>query len=373
LTQAELKSKSFAEIQDLITQKFGGALQSNLSTTAGKMQVLANAAGEAQEKIGAGLVDALAKMSGGSTTTDAIKTIDNIANAINALSGAVGTVVGAFVKFYDIFNKVSTLGGLTGTNGTLFGNNKRPVKSASGAYVGGLSGTVGSALQKGRVMAEAKAEKDALARQKAITAELTKQSKLQKEKLALTQASAVLDQANKLFDQDAISLAAAMQGKLSEEDKVRVKLKQDILELEAAIQNNNIAAAASWSNAIVQDSQKLAILRGDMQSLNGIPNPFEAWLKSIEAMAAELSKLANVKPVDSYMPLSADYYVRGGFSLQAKNLLNGGPDGGTIININAAGSILTQQELTAMLREGLLNDSLSARQSVIDRQLGSFS
>ena len=300
LTQAELKTKTFTELTDLMTQKFGGALQSNLNTTAGKMRVLATAAGEAQEKIGAGLVDAFARAGGGTEVSDAIKSMDDMASSINNITAALGSLIYVFKKGYDVWSWISNLGGLTGTNGKLFGNDKRLKPNASGAFVGGMSGTVGSALQKGRIMAEAKAERDALARARAITAELKKQAALKKEQLALTQASAILNKAQQLFDNERIQLAAALQGKLTEEDKARIKLKEDILNLEDAIQTNNIKAAASFANAIVEDSQKLAVLRGDMQGLNDITNPFNAWLETIRQMAAELARLAGIPVASSF-------------------------------------------------------------------------
>lgn len=301
LTQAELKTKSFAELTDLLSQKFGGALQANMTTTAGKMQVLANAAGEAQEKIGAGLVDAFARAGGGTEIEDAIESMNTMADSINNVSAALGSLFWVFKKGYDIWSFISNLGGLTGTKGKLFGLDKIPAQNKAGAFVGGMSGTVGSAINQGRIIAEAKAEKDALLRAKAITAELNKQNKLKKDQLALTKASAILSEANKLFDNERIQLAAAMQGKITEEDKVRVKLKQDILNLEQAIQNNNVAAAASFANAIVQDSQKLQMLRGDMQGLNDIENPFNAWLETIRQMAAELARLANIPIIGAAM------------------------------------------------------------------------
>lgn len=294
LSQAELQTKTFAEITELMTQKFGGSLQANLGTTAGKMQVLANAAGEAQEKIGAGLVDAFAAAGGGTEIEDAIKSMDDMASAINNVTKSLGTLFFVFKKGYDIWSAISNLGGLTGTKGKLFGLDKMPERNAAGAFVGGLSGTVGSALDKGRRIAEAKAEKDALDRERKKTAELRKQAALKKEALALTKASNLLNKANEIFDNEKIQLAAALQGKLTEEDKVRVKLKQDILGLEEAIQSNNVKAAASFGNSIMQGSQQLAILRGDLAGINDIGNPFNAWLESIKAMVAELAKLANI-------------------------------------------------------------------------------
>jgi hypothetical protein len=358
-----------------MSQKFAGSLQANLGTTAGKMQVLANAAGEAQEKIGAGLVDAFAAAGGGTEIKDALKSMDELAYTINNITKAVGTAAYALGWLYDKWSAISNLGGLTGTKGRLFGLDKIPERNAAGAFVGGLSGTVGSALNQGRIMAEAKAEKDALKRAKAITAELNKQNKLKKDQLALTKASALLNEANKIFDNERIQLAAALQGKLTEEDKVRVKLKQDILGLEEAIQTNNIKAAASFGNSILQGSQQLAILRGDLAGFSDIGNPFNAWLESIKAMVLELSKLANV-PI---IPMSfnrgntgmADF---GGAAYQVPT----NPYAGTYygetgrdpmpVNIVVTGG----DALTKALRFDLIGSSASGSASSLDRTQSSF-
>jgi hypothetical protein len=64
LSQAELKTMSFADVQKRLTKQFSGANAQYLTTYAGKMGILSNAAGEAQETIGKGLVDALTLLAG---------------------------------------------------------------------------------------------------------------------------------------------------------------------------------------------------------------------------------------------------------------------------------------------------------------------
>jgi len=45
---------------------------------------------------------------------------------------------------------------------------------------------------------------------------------------------------------------------------------------------------------------------------------------------------------------------------------------GNQVIVNVAGSVISQQELVGAVRDGLLNDSLSAKQANVNRQLGSF-
>jgi hypothetical protein len=117
LTQAELKTKSFSEILGVLLTRSAGAADAYLGTTSYKMEVLTVAAANAQETIGKGLVDAFAKLGGGSTASDAAKTIDNIAKGINGITNAAASAVGAVVKLYRGLDFLTSFGGITGSNG----------------------------------------------------------------------------------------------------------------------------------------------------------------------------------------------------------------------------------------------------------------
>jgi hypothetical protein len=152
--------------------------------------------------------------------------------------------------------------------------------------------------------AQEKADKAAIKRQKELAAieakRLANTRKLASEaakKLALDKASTVLNQANKLFDDERIQLAAAAMSKQTEEDKVRIRLKTNILELEDAINEGNVQSAAKFASLITQDAALLGQLRGLMVGLGDVPNPFSEWLMTLEKMLAVLLALPMVKPV----------------------------------------------------------------------------
>jgi hypothetical protein len=226
------------------------------------------------------------------------------------------------------------------------------------------------------------------ATQKQIAADKKKQE-------ALDKAALVLAQGKKVFDEEGIQLAAAAQGKLTEEEKTRLGLKKDIYELENAINEGNINAAARLANSMVANAQKLAALRGDMIGLNDIQNPFTAWLNTLISMSAELAKLA--KPVYGLMPnhrtagneaevealndiyrsypLEDQIRLFGGPLLpkgsipDVSNPFNEGPDaaryyqqmtasristgGGTNVTVNVNGSVTTERDLVAAITQGL--------------------
>jgi hypothetical protein len=146
-----------------------------------------------------------------------------------------------------------------------------------------------------RAKALRKIEQDRLNNLKKITAE-------QKKKLALDKASAVLNQANKLFDMERISLAAAAMSKQTEEDKVRIRLKTNILELEDAISEGNVQGAAKFAALITEDARLLGVLRANAFALSDVPNPFSEWLSTLEKMLAVLLALPMVQPVTALPP-----------------------------------------------------------------------
>jgi hypothetical protein len=231
-------------------------------------------------------------------------------------------------------------------------------------------------LTKSQVTAQNKL----LSTQKKIAAEKKKQEILDK-------ASLVLAQGQKVFDEEGIQLAAAAQGKLTDEERTRIYLKTDIFNLEAAINEGNISAAVRLSNSMVANAQKLAAIRGDMIGLNDIENPFTAWLETLKQMALELAKLANIKPPTAlpmggamaeplykYNSLSQQLvpgtterspmgYGGGQFDmnlipttpLYGYNSLSQQaiPNGDTIVNISVTGSVTTERDLVAAITQGL--------------------
>jgi hypothetical protein len=285
LSQAELKGMKFEEVQARINRLFGGQAALVADTYAGKIDKLNVAAAQATETLGKGLVDAISKLGG--TGAD---NIDNVTKSMNDLAKAGSAIINTFA---DVFQAV--VHPIEYLNQDLRGP----------AYKGAIP-SIQAELSTKVFEDRMKALREEAALAKKITDDKKKQVALEKQKNALAKASNILNAANKLFDDKAIQLAAAMQSKLTEEDKVRVKLKQDILGLEEAIQSGNVKSAASFANAIAQGSQQLSILRGDLANFKNIDNPFNAWLETIKAMAAELAALANIKPI---MPPSQGQYA----------------------------------------------------------------
>ena len=150
------------------------------------------------------------------------------------------------------------------------------------------------ALQEKADLAAIKRQKELAAIEKKRLDNIKKLAAEAAKKLALDKASAFLNQAEKLFDIDRIQLAAAAMAKQTEEDRVRIRLKTNILELEDAISEGNVQGAAKFAALITQDAALLGQLRD-------VPNPFDAWLASLNAALATLIAMTQVIPIVTAM------------------------------------------------------------------------
>jgi hypothetical protein len=263
-------------------------------TDAGQMQVLANTAKEVQTNIGTGIIDALKLLSTDTTVETLANNMRNTSIYLQDVIVGVGVLaqklkniplLGDFnvgmIPIVGSYIEILRAAGRERREVTVFNKNEHKAKQQIlkvDSKADKLSKTQLSTAKK------------LAATQKQIAAEKKKQEVLDK-------ASLLLAQGQKVFDEEGIQLAAAAQGKLTEEERTRLALKTDIYNLEAAINEGNITAAAKLANSMVANAQKLALLRTDMVGLNDVQNPFNAWLLTIQQMAYELSQLAMIKPV----------------------------------------------------------------------------
>jgi hypothetical protein len=363
------------------------------NTDSGKMQVLANTAKEVQTIIGAGIIDSLKLLSEDTT-------IDGLTAKMKELAVATSDVSTGFSLFLkdvkDGLEADPILGSFFGWllddigSGIIFekaGKERRErlAYNKNEHKAKQLNLAVDNKADK-LTKAQVAAQNKLLATQRKIAAE-------KKKKEILDKAALVLAQGQKVFDEEGIQLAAAAQGKLTEEERVRVALKKDIYDLEAAINEGNINAAARLSNSMVSNAEKLAALRGDMISLNDIENPFTAWLETLRLMALELSKITKVSypllpkgataaeieaNVDIYRTypekvqtelFGSPLLPKGSLGSTLSGTFTEGPDaarfynqmsmsgaaggGGTVVNVNVTGSVTTERDLVAAITQGL--------------------
>jgi hypothetical protein len=334
LTQTELQTSTFVQLQEKLTAQFGGQNAAQLDTYAGKVSLLKVAYDNMQESIGKGLVTSFEMLAGdngiGGATDAMAKFGDQISYALIGATDLLTKLNGINAKK----DKVITLGGkefkpvpsaleqLSGYGKEVTGANKQ----YGGIYATQYIAQQFKAEEKARALAEEaarkraadllKIEKDRLNNLKKIAAEAAK-------KLALDKASAFLNQANKLFDLERIQLAAAAMNKQTEEDRVRIRLKTEIMDLEEAIAEGNVQGAAKFASMISEDARLLGVLRGNAFALSDVPNPFDAWMASLQSALAALLAIANYVPTvtSAAMPQgpSSTFYTPQAMASQAAN------------------------------------------------------
>jgi hypothetical protein len=383
LTAAQLKVASFNTVLAQFNRNFAGASQANLQTTAGKFDLLTNAAREASVIIGGGLVDAFNNLSSGGSVAGATQVIIGFANALASLERGAGTALGVLPTLLD---KIKAAG-----KSFFFGFAGQAFKVPIPLTPTGKDKTVLTEKQKQAVIA--KAEADNAKRQKAL---LDQQVKTQKALTAEQQKQAQLKKDSGVFDMQQIELIAALKGNLSEDDRKRA-------ELQLALLNGNLDEADKLTNQILMAQDATGNLYKYFLQTPDAKNPFgylDQWIKDFQTKLNNLQIPAIAAPsTGTYTPaglapdLAAIGVVAGygaGIPMtvanQASTTLGNGlygmqtvPDVGgngsssaPVIYNYFGGSVVTDQKLIDQVMNGTQLASLSGSPSQIGRIAGMF-
>ena len=364
LTQAQLKAASFADISEKLNKQFSGANAAYLETYAGKMQLISTAAGEAQEKIGQGLIDLAMAVSGASDVQDliskiasatdfAVARLDNFIEGWKILKTIINSSLGDFNKNIQAvqveeFNRRLKRDYMKAWAGTNIPKSAQQI-----------------AAEKAAEIAAKKRAADLLKATAKNTAELKKQAALKK--------------AGTVFDLEQIQLVAALKGKLSENEKLRV-------EAQLALLNGNEAVATKLTNQILAAQDASGNLAKFLAALPNAKNPFEyldAYLSYLAGKAAAIltgnpapsapngnTSVAPVVPSTNVPPMPSD----GMITYNPNTGLNYNPNAGTTIvnNVTVQGNVIKEQELINQVLSGTQLSSLSGSPSQIGRIAGMF-
>lgn len=383
LTRAELQTKGFNEILGIMLAKSAGSAQAYLETTSFKLDVLTVATENAKETIGKGLVDAFARIGGGTEAKDAAEAIDNIAKAVNGVTLVLGTAIGLINKFRQGYTNflMDPFGTGMPSGGVSTGRSASP----AGTAIRLRQQREAEAAAARRAKEVATLTKKQVAATKALTAEQKKQNSLKK--------SATV------FDMEQIQAIAALKGQLSAEDRKRV-------EAQLALMNENDALAQKLTREILmaQDATgglyKYFLSIGDAK----IKNPFaflDEWIitfqdklnnlkmptmpstnAAIAAAAPTVSAFGapvgvpftpswsmggNNTPGASFPSTNVGTIPTGNFTYGQGNPLN------TNVYVTVQGSVTTEDDLVNKIASGLQQKSLSTGDSAyINRRTGGF-
>jgi hypothetical protein len=279
LTNAELATMSFQQIQDKLNQTFTGQAALAADSYAFKLEALAISANNAKEIIGRGLVKAIADAFGSGSIDRATTNIEKMAQVVADIVAGLGTMTGWIGKLVSLTDKL--------TLGRAFGNIRDQRQGAT--PFDPMSMKVQDLTPAGMkiIMARQKADKEAAKRQKELAALAVKQTKAVKEQTALAKAKAVIDKASAVMNMDLIQNTAALMGKVTADETLRLKLQQAIL-------LGNTTEAGNLAQQLLS-SQIAAMKLSSSNPLGGFTDALNAALKALQQIRTELASLGAAK------------------------------------------------------------------------------
>ena len=341
LSQAELKTMSFADVQEKLTKQFSGANAQYLTTYAGKMGILSNAASEATENIGKGLVESLSLLGGDGNTIQPLadsmlEFSTEISNAITGIAVLINKIK-AIPGIDFLVRNLGTTTDLLPNTGILKGAFKA-LSDLGKEATPGMGGYPSSALGPGYIdpndAARKKAEATAVKRAKELAALQKKTLDTQKKQNALTRAS-------KTLNLEAIGIEAALKGQISETDRLSLLLKKAILA-------DNATLATQLADQLEAAIKRQNDIRNLLLTTPEAPNPYRNWTLPQDLLNYTASSLGvsvaqlQTTPIapsssfsDAQMELMAAVNSFQGANQQAINVevyLDGSAVGGAVTN-----------------------------------------
>jgi hypothetical protein len=406
-TAAEAKSMGFVKlIQNL--DKYAGSAEAQTETFEGQLKSFRISAGEATETLGNGFLIASSYIVAG---TDNLRSFGLV---LESVAGGVGDVLIGFGKTVSEKGFLSALNTTFEDLGREGFKVRQKQFLAAKGYLG-LSQQTIDALElqnkygKKAVTTDtllAKIQAGILAREKQVTKEKVAQSALEKKKAELAA----------MFDIDRINLQAALSRKLNGEDELRVKILQKLADgttkaVEEAqryadvlkvIEDGQITTAeiemlaTKWgmtNTEVLIYLQKLFAANDELRKMLGLLDQIKTKTSQIsfgtfdpsrvrrgeEASMAAIDALASKPVVDEQTRIAAmralgdprfqapTFMAEGGIVTQPLNAIIGeaGAEAvipldkmggfGTTVNINVAGSVISEGELQSVIQDALYN------------------
>jgi len=364
VTQAELKTMSFAEVQEKLTKNFSGANAAYLETYAGKMGILSNAAGEASENIGKGLVDSLSLLSGDGNSIQPLA--DSMLEFSQYISDAITGIAVLINKIKEIpgldflsqnQNKILSYLPSTGIIKRAFDSLAKFGGEEPTRMGGYPSSALGGTYIDPNDAARKKAEAAAAKRAKELALMQKKTLDTQKKSLALQKAS-------KTLNLEAISIEAALKGQISETDRLSLLLQKAILE-------GNESLATRLSDQLQTAIDRQNELRNLLANIPEAPNPFRNWTLPADLLNYTASSLgvsvaqlqaAPVMPSSNFSDAEAELAAAYNSAASATQQL---------ISLQV---ILDGNEVGNAIQDASINNSLSGSFNTVNRtgRFGTF-
>jgi hypothetical protein len=365
LNAAQLKTMSLADITDYLTKKFEGQASLAAQSFAGKLAILQAHASDASETIGGALLKAL-----DTTFGDPEKTGSGIDKLANKIAGLIDQT-SKFIKVTKGLADPQMYDPKVANYKLNFDKPYDPM-SANFPY------EKLRAEEKKKQLETKKALAAQLAAIKAQTAEVKKQQALKK--------------AQSIMDLDQVQIFAALQGKITDQEKLRLSLNLAVLQ-------ENAGEAQRLATELALSQLRTTDLGLAISKLPPALYPFKGWnseiddlIKKILEMLGLISKIQPITPVASNVIGAMGGYDAGGryvgtpFGQAGSNVSTFiGSQGGYDMAANYVGTPFGQaqktsttniyvngatQQLLNELRNGLIDSSASGSFASINSAAG---
>jgi hypothetical protein len=278
LTKTELQTVGFTKIQEKLNEQFAGQNATRLTTYAGKMELLKVAAGNAQEIIGKGLVDALSDLGDDNSINGLATSMENVATKTADVIRGIGVLIA----------KVKTIPGFNSDFGVLYDISYFALLEKMGKAAGikpkPFSTPMTISASSDASVKEDNARKAAEAEAKKRAAELLA---MQKKTLKSQQDNLKLTKAKAIFDLKKIQIEAALKGKLSEEDRIRLLLMK-------AIEDENISQIEKYTKLLDDAQKNTEKLVSTLQGIKPLDDIFKNFnFMSVKEQLASLTTYFN--------------------------------------------------------------------------------
>ena len=147
LSAAELKTMSFTDVQDKLSELFGGAAAANANTFAGRMEILKVTFDEAKETVGAKLLPIIQQLVE-FIVNKVVPALGKFADFFKPITDAIKDNKAEFTLFIDFIQKyvvpvlITVLGGAFKVVGQIAGG----IINVIGAVIGGLNSLISGAV-----------------------------------------------------------------------------------------------------------------------------------------------------------------------------------------------------------------------------------
>jgi hypothetical protein len=279
-TKKQIKSGNESEraqaIVDVLNSTYKDFNKNLRETPAGQMQVLANAAEDAQTIIGTGLIDSLMILSGDTSVEDLANTMQKVATntstaitEIAKLGRAVGTFFsGGYSKIDKFSDDITDLIDRLTFNSDRIG--RRNVGQAGRLFGGGSGGTGGNIETPQERAQRIKRENEQKRLAASLLAAENKRLKSEKARAALAKAQLALGKASQTLDLERIGIEAALKGSISETDRLSLLLQKSIL-------NENATLATQLADQLEAAIKRQNDIRSLLLTTPEAPNPYRNW------------------------------------------------------------------------------------------------